>query len=278
MPLPRRSGSAALVLAWGALSACAALRTAPPPVTSPAPAPAPAPALRYAPAGAPVELASGVRVWVAPDRDAALVHLALRLEVGSRHETAARAGLAHLTGHALLELRPGGGASLAQRLSAAALAHAFTITPDATIVQVTSLPDGLPAVLAVFADLLSGECSGLSTASFAAAQRGALAEARDPTASGLLAGLYGPEHPYGHAPDGTGKTLAALTRNDLCAFYLGQYTPSRASLAVTGAVSPAAFTGAVAPLAALPRRELGGPPVEAPRWTGAGAQDRKSVV
>jgi predicted Zn-dependent peptidase len=50
--------------------------------------------------------------------------------------------------------------------------------------------------------------------------------------------IYGDDHPYGHAGDGTTESITALTRDDITGFYRRFYLPNNAVLVVVGDVTP----------------------------------------
>jgi zinc protease len=50
----------------------------------------------------------------------------------------------------------------------------------------------------------------------------------------LWPALYGSEHPYGHVPSGTEKSLGEISRDDLVNFYADHFTPANAALILAG--------------------------------------------
>jgi predicted Zn-dependent peptidase len=50
--------------------------------------------------------------------------------------------------------------------------------------------------------------------------------------------IYGDDHPYGHASEGTSASITALTRDDITGFYQRFYLPNNAVLVVVGDVTP----------------------------------------
>src|SRR5262249_17495300 len=53
--------------------------------------------------------------------------------------------------------------------------------------------------------------------------------------------LYGPDHPYGHPPDGSPQTVKDLSDEDIRAFYRGKFAANRSTLIVVGDVEPDAL-------------------------------------
>lgn len=64
-------------------------------------------------------------------------------------------------------------------------------------------------------------------------------------AEGLMALLYGDDHPYGRRPRGTVETVGAITPSALRQFHRERFGPGALSLAVVGDVDPARATAAV---------------------------------
>ena len=54
----------------------------------------------------------------------------------------------------------------------------------------------------------------------------------------FAAWLFG-THPYGRSPEGTRRSLAAITRTDVASFYEGRYSPNNAVLAIVGDIGTA---------------------------------------
>jgi zinc protease len=50
----------------------------------------------------------------------------------------------------------------------------------------------------------------------------------------LFPSMYGENHPYGHVPLGNDEALAAITRDDLVAFWRNSYAPQNAALVLAG--------------------------------------------
>src|SRR5262249_48495889 len=53
-------------------------------------------------------------------------------------------------------------------------------------------------------------------------------------AEGLLSLLYGPAHPYGRRPRGTGETVERISRSSLQAFHTARFAPDSLSLVMVG--------------------------------------------
>lgn len=185
---------------------------------------------------------NGLRVLVAPDATANLVQVDLRIDIGAREDPADKTGLAHLAEHVAFALTTGG-PPISRRLSTVALrSNAFTGF-DTTHFQATVLPDGVQAVLGIYADLLRGRCDGIGedivnherTIVLNELRLRSDLQARD-AHDILLANIYPPGHAYARGLGGDAGTLAAIHAADLCAYYSSRYTTRRATVVIAGGV------------------------------------------
>lgn len=186
---------------------------------------------------------NGLRVFVSPDPTSNLAEVDLRIWAGARDEPAGQPGLAHLVEHAALELAPDGRRISAALAELALEWNAFT-GPDFTHYRALVLADDVAPLLALYGELLRGDCSTLSPELLAREQAivGNEIRLRQDTLllderESLTAALYGPEHPYGHGLAGTPAGVAAITRDDVCRFLATHYDPARATVVVTGALA-----------------------------------------
>lgn len=239
--------------------------------------PRPARSLDYKAEGGLIGFANGLTVLVAPDPDTTLVQVDLHVRTGSSAEPPERAGLAHFAEHLLFRLRPDG-TPIARRLADLVLTYNAFTSHDTTHFVSTGFPSALTGVVAVYRDILAGDCSTLSAAELARERHVVLSEQRVRTGElfDLVSAIYPPDHPYGHSIGGTLETVAALTRDDACAFILSHYAPANATIVVAGAVTQAEVQSAVEPLRSLPRREAPQAPAIAP-WRPVEARRALSV-
>jgi zinc protease len=202
------------------------------------------------------ELASGLRVWSLPWTPVPIVTIALLLERGSAQDPADRPGLASLTADLIDE---GAGGRDAVQLSDA-FARLGThldvdVSPDATLLSMTTLAKNLDPALALLGDVLIrphlaesdllrirdlrlNRLRQLKTSASAVAERA------------FLAAVFGP-HPYGHGTFGTSRTLEAASLDDVRAFHQRMFRAARATLIVAGDAPAAA-------VAESARKHLGG--------------------
>lgn len=202
---------------------------------------------------------SGVRlVTVAlPERPDVLVAASYR--VGSAHDPPGKEGLAHLAEHLAFRARPGGGATIWDRLEASGAEFDGRTGEDATDFHAAGDPEQLAALLAVEADRLRDPLAGIDEAALRrereilvqeqaarADPASAAAQVRWLTARAL------PGHPYGRTE--SPASLRALTLDDVRAFVRSHYTPANLLLVVVGPTPPEevrrAVDAALGPLAA----------------------------
>lgn len=113
--------------------------------------------------------------------------------------------------------------------------------PDSTAFQLDAVAPNLAGSLDLLADYIRNPALRPDDLERARAQQLAAidAELRDPSAMAtrvLYPVLYGPEHPYGTPPTGTGDpaVVKRLTRADLAAFHDAWLRPSKATIFVVG--------------------------------------------
>jgi len=119
--------------------------------------------------------------------------------------------------------------------------------PDSTNFQLDAVAPNLPGSLALLADYIRNPALKPEDLERVRAQQLAAidAELRDPSAMAtrvLYPALYGPQHPYGTPPTGTGDpaVVKRLTPADLAAFQQAWLRPSKATIFVVGDTTLAA--------------------------------------
>jgi zinc protease len=203
------------------------------------------------------------------------------LPVGSVHEAAAQAGVAVITGAALIR---GAGERSFQQIVAETEERGCSVNAGGGLHTSgfggKALVEDLPLVLSILADMVArptfpaGEVEKLR-GQFLMGLRESEQETGARAARALRELLYPAEHPYSRLSGGTIETVQALGRDDLARFHAG-YSPLGAIIAVVGDVEPAAVIeelergfGAWAPPGPPPALSL--PPV--PPLTGARRRD-----
>jgi zinc protease len=215
-------------------------------VATPAPRPAPAPPRSYHfPRFERAVLPNGMRLVVAPVTKLPLVTVIAVVEAGASAEPAGKEGVAALTARLLPEGAAGmDGAALAERferIGASVDSHADW---DVAAVSLTALTKQLPAALALVRDLLRApefperEVARLKEERLAELlqQR---TEPRGLADEHFARAVYEPTARYASPADGDAKSVRALTRDDVRAFYDARYRPAATTLVVAGDVTMA---------------------------------------
>jgi predicted Zn-dependent peptidase len=192
------------------------------------------------------QLSNGMRVVVSEDHNVPAASIAVCYDVGSRHETLGRTGLAHLHEHLMFEgsahVRPGEHIQVMQEHGG--LVNAGTGHDTTTYIE--HLPAGaVDLALWLEADRMATLTDGL-TQDRLDNQRAVIGqEIRQrienvpfgTTGDRLAAAVYPAGHPYHHPVGGSLADLAAATVDDVRDFFARWYTPANAVLAITGDVT-----------------------------------------
>jgi len=165
-----------------------------------------------------VTLGNGMHVAVLRDPRAQIASIDLRFDVGVADDP--KPGLALLVGELL-----------AGRGSDAELTSALDVDLDRTDLASTTFD--VDGALELAARRLETSCDDFDPYAIDAARDQAVA-ALTGVAPSLTAAVWGADHPYSHGL-GDPKALAALTADDVCAFYRAHYGPTAATLVVSGA-------------------------------------------
>ncbi len=165
-----------------------------------------------------ITLGNGMHVAVLRDPRAAIASVDLRFDVGVADDP--KPGLALLVGELL-----------AGRGSDVELTSALDLDLDRTDLASTAFD--VDGALELAARRLETSCDDFDPYALDAARDQAVA-ALSGVAPSLTAAVWGPDHPYSHGL-GDPKALAAITTEDVCAFYRAHYGPTAATLVVTGA-------------------------------------------
>lgn len=188
-------------------------------------------------------IGAGVRLLVAPVAKLPLVSIVAVMEAGATHDPAGRDGLAALTVKLLLE-------GTAQR-DGAALADAFeqlgaTVDAgagwDAAMIQLTVLRSNLEPALTLLREVLREPAFAARDVARLKAEREAerlqvRTEPRELADESFERLLYVPESRYAQPEGGRTNSIAAMSRDDVVAFYRSTYVPERLTLIMAGDVS-----------------------------------------
>ncbi len=210
-------------------------------VQPPAPGPAITPVL---PTPSDRRLANGMRLVVIERHALPIVTTYLVAGGGSSTDPNSRAGLAETTAAVLTK---GTATRSAPDVARAIETLGGSISADATrdgmFLSLTVKSDELPKAMDVFADVAmhpafatdelerqrAQAIDGLSVAYTTPGQIASMTASR---------ALYG-DGPYGKPADGTPKSLAAITRDDMVAAYSARWRPDALTLVVAGDIDPA---------------------------------------
>jgi len=188
-------------------------------------------------------LDNGVQLIVAPVRKLPLVSVLAVTEAGAVVDPAGREGLAQLAAGALAEgIASGDGAELTrrfERLGAEFSAHADW---DVAGARLTVTPSRLGEALALFGEVLTTPTFPAREVERLKAERLAelLQQRTEPRglAEDMFARfLYAPDARYGKPDGGDEASVAAVTRDDVAAFWAERYRPGGTTLVVVGDVS-----------------------------------------
>ena len=206
------------------------------------PAPGPLPTVQT-PNVVKRSLANGLQVWTVTQREIPTINASLVIRAGAAHD-GEKAGLASMTASLLDE-----GSS---RLDALAFARAVEAlgaslgafaSGERTTVSLSTLKKTGGEAFALMGELVTRPAFAAEELERDRKSRlQSLAQQKDqPTviaSNTFAARVYGDDHPYGRPNNGTPETIAAITRDDITAFYNGYYRPNNAVLVVVGDVTP----------------------------------------
>ena len=207
------------------------------------PVPGPNPAFRF-PEIVHHTLANGLKVRTVEHPGVPVITLVMQIDGGLGADPAGREGLAAITADMLDE----GTGSLSAIDVSDALAriggeYDVEVGADATIFTLTTLARFAGRGANLLSEMLSAPA--MHDADFERVRQLRLDRLRQLTdlppavAERAFLRLLYPSHPYGHLAIGTEGALRTVTREDVVQFHAGTLLPSRATLAVVGALSHA---------------------------------------
>ncbi|NVB84436.1 MAG: insulinase family protein [Kofleriaceae bacterium] len=188
-------------------------------------------------------LANGLRVVLVNDPDAPAVQVTMRYQVGSVDDPADHPGMAHLVEHLMYE-QVLDGESLLARFEDVATFYNATTTHDATTYVARASGEHLEDLLSLEAARVQLRCGSITDSTFAREREVVVNELtlRDQATEilgSIAQALYPVGHPYRRNVGGTVDSVAAITRDQACAFADAHYAPNNAVLVVSGKITPA---------------------------------------
>lgn len=187
-------------------------------------------------------LSNGLRVLLVEAHNVPMVSMQLAMPAGSRFDPEGRAGASVMLATMLADhTARRDDEALASWLDARAIRMGADADQDTLGISVTALTEQLQPALDILAESLlkpgwdRKRFKELQQIAVAAAQKSL--EEPGVRASQASAQLLFANHPYGHRPDGTPESLAAIRLDDLKSIYRSQLKPQGAVLAVSGDIS-----------------------------------------
>ena len=234
------------------------------PTTPPAPAP-----LRPTqfPAFVKGRLPDGVDVLIVEQHKQPVVTVTLATQAGATYEPADRSGLSDLVAELLTKGTQGRTADqIAAQVEGAGGSISAYADNDFLRITVSALAENLPQAMEVLADVVThstfpateldlARTRALSSLQLELSEPGSIAQRV------FRHEVYG-DHPYGRNP--TPRSLRAITRDDVVAFFNAHIRPAGALLVVAGDVNPAAVRRLAANALAAWRGGAATPPPAAP--------------
>ncbi len=187
-------------------------------------------------------LKNGLKIWLVEQHELPIVAMNLVVSAGSDHDPLDKPGIASMTADVLDEGTTTRDAlAIADELEFIGATVSVRSSADGSFIILNTITKHLDKALAIYADVIANptfpqkECDRLKKQR----QTTLLQQKDSPPAIASLAFsriIYGTSHPYGNDPSGSEKSLNAMTRDDLVAFYTSYYRPNNATLLVVGDV------------------------------------------
>ena len=238
-------------------------------------------------------LPNGLDLLLHQDRKAPIVHVNIRIRVGSKHDRPGQFGMAHLTEHMFYMDRHGTPFSTAiERLGATNgcgdLNEDFTefceTVPASALerllwMQSNSFAQFLPQ------SLTQKNLDGQREVVMNERRQKVENEAYNRIHPVLHEQAFPPGHPYDHETVGEYGDLRSIALDDVRAFYAAHYTPDQMSIAIVGDFDPAEtkqwvakYFGPLAPIDALISPPRSAPPLDAPKFVRIGERVRDEHI
>lgn len=198
----------------------------------------------YQHGGVLMALKSGMRLLVLPGERTNMVKIDVRYLVGSRADPQGRSGLAHLVEHLTFAAKPQGSSrTIGEQIGDLVLYNNAYTEWDATQYTATASGDHLDELMALEAQRMQVRCAHIDEALFAREREVVRNELRERSNTSarlqqlFLRDVYGDTHPYGKSIGGSDVELAAITRDDVCAFLTSHYQPGNVIMVLSGDVT-----------------------------------------
>ena len=198
--------------------------------------------------------ANGLQLLLMPVAGSPRLTVTMTYRVGSRDETAAEAGMAHLLEHLSFHDADGVDGDISAALQALGARYNGTTSVDRTNYLASLLADAGAAALRRVLQLEAARMSGAHLSEQALARETPIvlnelalrAQAPGPQMQQALAAAAFRQHPYGRPVIGYATGLEQLSLPALRAFYAAHYRPDRAVLMIAGGFDTAQALAAVA--------------------------------
>jgi len=188
------------------------------------------------------KLESGLRILLMEAHAVPMVSMQLTMPSGSRFDPAGKGGTANLLATMLTDhTNKHDREAWATLLDAEAIRLGAGADRDGLNLSMTVLKEALPAGISAFSEALL--MPGWNNKRFVLIKENAISSAKKSLeepgvrASEATSALLFPNHPYGHRPDGTLKSLNRIAIADLKKLYEDQMKPEGAVLAVSGDIT-----------------------------------------
>ncbi len=213
-------------------------------------------------------LKNGLRVVLVRDSRAGEVQVTMRYQVGANDDPVGQEGVAHLVEHLMYQQVLGGQSLFAKLQTFATYFNGFT-SWDATTYVERAKATHLDEMLSIEAVRVGFRCTSVTDAVFVreravVANEITLRQQGSDLLDAIQSGLYPEGHPYRHRVGGTPASVAAITRDQACAFADAHYAPENAVLVVSGDVAPKTLEGALGKFIAKVAKRDGADPVPVP--------------
>jgi zinc protease len=211
--------------------------------------PMPPPFLPPAPQVIPAT--NGITVWLLERHEMPVVSCNMAIPSGASSDPKDKAGLAYVTASMLDEGAGTRGAiDLARAIDDLGARITTDANADASFVSLTVTKRNLDRAFALYGDVIARP--RFEPAEFKRVKdlwyTELLEREKDPDATARVVYrvvLFGPEHPYGHAWDGSPQSAKAVTLEDIKRFYEVAWRPDRATLVCAGDLTPPELTAAM---------------------------------
>lgn len=218
---------------------------------------------------------SGLRVVTVRDPRATEVQVTMRYAVGATADEESP-GIAHLVEHLMFQGELDGQPVFTHLEDAATYFNATT-SFDATTYVVRGPVGMLEKLLAIEAMRIEERCRGVSESAFVRERQVVTSELeqRDQASAVYAAihdGLYPVGHPYRRVVGGDRESVAAISREQACAFADRYYAPNNAVLVVSGPLEEVALDRAFARMDTRIGKRVGQAPPRVPGVAGLGAR------